>query len=210
YGPETSELLIAEALHPYPDGLVIATKGGIGYNRDDGRELDSRPEYLREACDRSLHRLRLDRIDLYQLHRPDPEVPVEESIGALVELQREGKIRHVGVSNFSAELLERACRVATIVSVQNEYNVADRRSEDVLEACERDGIAFLPWSPLADGIDPVAALAWLLHRSPVICPIPGTSSIEHLEQNMAAASVPAGAEAIGGLDQVWSARASAS
>ena len=204
YGPEASELLIAEALHPYPDGLVIATKGGIRYEGREEREYDGRPEYIRAACDRSLKRLRLERIDLYQYHRVDPQVPIEESMGAFSELRAEGKIRHVGVSNVSVEKLERARSVVPVVSVQNRYSVLDRRNEDVLERCERDGIAFLPWYPLAAGaltdrLDAVAAahratraqvaLAWLLQRSPVMLPIPGTSSRAHLEENVAAAAL---------------------
>jgi pyridoxine 4-dehydrogenase len=185
YGPEVSELLIAEALHPYPDDLVIATKGGLVRDGSGDWPVDARPERLKDCCDASLKRLRLDRIDLYQLHRPDPKVPIAESLGALRELQEEGKIRHIGVSNFSLELLEEARGLVDVVSVQNEYNVSDRRSEDVLEACEDQGIAFIPWSPLARGdVPPSEALAWLLARSPVILPIPGTSSIEHFEENV--------------------------
>jgi aryl-alcohol dehydrogenase-like predicted oxidoreductase len=188
YGPETSELLIAEALHPYADGLVIATKGGITYDAGAGRRYDGRPAYLRRACERSLKRLRLERIDLYQLHRPDPDVPLEESVGALAALRREGKIRHVGLSNVSADQLGRAQAVAPIATVQNEYNRGLTVADDVLRVCEADGIGFMPWRPLGDGSsDPVAELRWLLERSPVLLPIPGTSSIEHLEQNMRAA-----------------------
>jgi pyridoxine 4-dehydrogenase len=204
YGPEVSENLIAEALHPYPDGLVIATKGGLRRTGPGEWPVDARPERLRECCEASLRRLRVDRIDVYQLHRPDPNVPVEDSLGALKELQDEGKIRHVGVSNFSVEQLTRARQVVDVVTVQNRYNVEDRRSEDVLEECERLGIGFIPWFPLATGrlaepggpLDEVAraheatpgqvALAWLLGRSPVMLPIPGTSSVEHLEENVAA------------------------
>jgi pyridoxine 4-dehydrogenase len=183
YGPETNELLIAEALHPYPDGLVIATKGGLVNDGSSDWPHDARPERLKECCDASLRRLRLERIDLYQLHRPDPNVPVAESLGALKELQDEGKIRHIGVSNFSLELLEDARGVADVVSVQNEYNVSDRRSEDVLQACEDQGMAFIPWTPLGRGEIPrPEALAWLLRRSPAILPIPGTSSAAHLEE----------------------------
>src|SRR5919204_4962823 len=204
YGPHISEQLIAEALHPYPDDLVIATKGGLRRTGPGQWPRDARPERLKECCEGSLRRLRLDRIDLYQLHAPDPRVPLEDSIGALRELQQEGKIRHIGVSNLSAEQLERAQRVVQVVSVQNRYNLADRASEGVLEACEQQGIAFIPWFPLATGdlarpggpLDELArardatpgqvALAWLLGRSPVMLPIPGTSSIEHLEENVAA------------------------
>jgi aryl-alcohol dehydrogenase-like predicted oxidoreductase len=205
YGPEVSERLIAEALHPYPDGLVIATKGGLTRTGRGGPwPPDGRPEHLREACERSLRRLKLDRIDLYQLHRVDPKVPLEDSVGALAELRQEGKVRHVGLSNVSVEQLERAESIVPIVSVQNEYSVGNRSSEDVLEACESRSAAFLPWYPLeagslahpggpldrvaeAQGATPAqAALAWLLARSPVILPIPGTSSVEHLEENVAA------------------------
>jgi pyridoxine 4-dehydrogenase len=207
YGPEVSENLIAEALHPYPDGLVIATKGGLRRTGPGRWPRDARPERLKECCEGSLRRLRLDRIDLYQLHSPDRKVPLEDSLGALKELQDEGKVRHIGVSNVSVEELERARQVVEVVTVQNRYNVADRHSEDVLEACERDGIGFIPWFPLDTGdlarpggpLDEVArahhatpgqvALAWLLARSPTMLPIPGTSSIEHLEENVAAADL---------------------
>src|SRR5919108_5350769 len=151
YGPEINELQIAEALHPYPDGLVIATKGGLRRTSSGGWPEDGRPEALREACEGSLERLRVDRIDVYQLHAPDPSVPIEESVGELARLRDQGKIRHVGLSNVSVEELERARRVVPIVSVQNRYSIAERSSEDVLEACERDGLAFLPWFPLATG-----------------------------------------------------------
>jgi pyridoxine 4-dehydrogenase len=153
YGPGVSEELIAEALAPYRDGLVIATKGGLTRPEPSEWRRDGRPAHLRAACEASLKRLRTDRIDLYQLHSPDPRVPLEDSIGALIELQREGKIRHIGVSNVEVDELALARRVATIVSVQNRYNLTDRFSEPVLSACERDGIAFLPWSPLAVGSD---------------------------------------------------------
>jgi aryl-alcohol dehydrogenase-like predicted oxidoreductase len=185
YGTEhgRNELLVAEALHPYPDGLVIATKGGLVNDGSTDWPIDARPERLKRCCEDSLRRLRLERIDLYQLHRPDPEVPVAESLGALRELQDEGKIRHIGVSNFSLELLEQAVGIVDVVSVQNEYNVSDRRSDDVLQACEDQGIAFIPWTPLGRGEVPRSeALAWLLGRSPVILPIPGTSSVDHLEE----------------------------
>lgn len=203
YGPEVNELQIAEALHPYPDGLVIATKGGLVRDDSASWPTDGRPEKLKEACEGSLKRLRLERIDVYQLHAPDPKVPIEESVGALRELRDEGKIKHVGLSNVDVEELERAEGVVPIVSVQNEYNLGFRESEDVLDACERKDLAFLPWYPLASGslaqqrqLDEVAkkydatpaqvALAWLLQRSPVMVPIPGTSSLEHLEENMGA------------------------
>ena len=207
YGPEVSENLIAEALHPYPDGLVIATKGGLRRTGPSQWPRDARPERLKECCEGSLRRLKLDRIELYQLHSPDNRVPLEESMGALKELQDEGKIRHVGVSNVSAEQLERARAVVEVVSVQNRYNLEDRRSDDLLDACEAANIGFIPWFPLATGrlaepggpLDRIAraheatpaqiALAWLLARSPVMLPIPGTSSIAHFEENLAAAEV---------------------
>ncbi len=190
YGPEVSEELIAEALYPYPDDLVIATKGGLERSGPGQWHRNGHPDHLREACEGSLRRLRLERIDLYQLHAPDPNVPIADSLGELNALQNEGKIRHIGVSNFDADQLAQARELSTVVSVQNRYNVSDRTSEPVLEVCERDGLAFLPWFPLGAGSveDPQQALAWLLHRSPVIVPIPGTSSIEHLEENVAAAS----------------------
>ena len=206
YGPEVNELQIAEALHPYPEGLVIATKGGLVRDNSASWPQDGRPEKLREACEGSLKRLRLERIDVYQLHAPDPKVPIEESVSALADLREEGKIKHVGLSNVDVDELERARGVVPIVSVQNEYNVADRESEDVLEACERDGIAFLPWRPVGSGslaersrLKAVAekydatplqvAIAWLLQRSTVMLPIPGTSSLAHLEENMGAANI---------------------
>ena len=208
YGPEVSERLIAEALHPYPAGLVIATKGGIVRPDRPSWNADARPEHLYEACESSLRRLRLERIDLYQLHTVDPRVPFEDSVGALARLKEQGKIRHVGVSNVTLAQLESARRIVEVVAVQNRYNVADRSSERVLEACERDGLAFIPWSPLVQGPGdrdaparaaladwartrqlslPQAALAWLLARSPAMLPIPGTSDVAHLEANVAAA-----------------------
>jgi pyridoxine 4-dehydrogenase len=207
YGPEVSENLIAETLHPYPEGLVIATKGGLRRSGPGQWPRDGRPERLKECCEDSLRRLRLERIDLYQLHSPDPRVPLEDSLGALKELQEEGKVRHIGVSNVSRVDLDRARAVVDVVTVQNRYNLADRRSEDVLEACERDGIGFIPWFPLATGdlarpgspLDELArshdatpgqlALAWLLARSHVMLPIPGTGSVAHLEENVAAADL---------------------
>ena len=187
YGPEVNERQIAEALHPYPEGLVIATKGGFLRPGPGRWSPDGRPEHLREACEASLRRLRLERIDVYQLHTPDPAVPLAESVGALKELRDEGKIRHVGLSNVSLAQLEEAERIVPIVSVQNRYNVADREDEDVLEACEARGIPFLPWAPLGSGsLEPGRALPFLLERSPVILPIPGTSSVEHLEENVRA------------------------
>jgi pyridoxine 4-dehydrogenase len=187
YGAGRSEEIIAEALHPYPEGLVITTKGGLGWGLQE-RIRDGRPEHLREACEASLRRLKLERIDLYQLHRPDPEVPIEESIGALEQLRQEGKIRMIGVSNFSLEQLRSAQSVARIVSVQNQYNRGLLTSDDVLEACTAEGIAFMPWAPLGEGLTRGSAheIRWLLDRSPVILAIPGTSSVEHLEENMRA------------------------
>jgi aryl-alcohol dehydrogenase-like predicted oxidoreductase len=207
YGPEVSERLIAEALYPYPDGLVIATKGGLTRPGPYQWPPDGRPEHLRRALEGSLTRLRLDRIDLYQFHRPDPRVPFEESVGALADMRAEGKIRHVGLSNVSTAQLARAQRIVPIVSVQNLYNLTDRRSEDVLDTCERENIGFIPWYPLAtgelarsggalaaiarahDATPPQIALAWLLRRSPAMLPIPGTSSVAHLEENMRAARI---------------------
>ena len=186
YGAGVSEEVIAEALYPYPDQLVITTKGGLGWGLQD-RIRDGHPEHLRAALDASLRRLRLERIDLYQLHRHDPEVPIEESIGALEELRQEGKIRLIGVSNFSLEQLRVAQTVTKISSVQNQYNRGLLIADEVLNACEADGIAFMPWSPLGEGLrEPAYELRWLLDRSPVMVPIPGTSSVEHLEENMLA------------------------
>jgi aryl-alcohol dehydrogenase-like predicted oxidoreductase len=203
YGPNVSEELIADALHPYPDELVIATKGGFVRPGPGRWSADCRPERLRECCEGSLRRLRRERIDLYQLHTVDPDVPIEESLGALADLQREGKIGHVGLSNVSVEELERGRRVVNVVSVQNRYNLDDRRSEDVLDVCEDAGIGFIPWAPLGRGpratLDDVShqvgatraqvALAWLLCRSRVMLPIPGTSAVEHFEENMGAEDV---------------------
>jgi aryl-alcohol dehydrogenase-like predicted oxidoreductase len=206
YGPAISERLIREALHPYPEGLVIATKGGSIRFGPEGWGADGSPEHLREACEGSLRRLRLDRIDLYQLHTVDPHVPLKESVGALKGLQDEGKIRHIGLSNVDVWELEQVLDIADVVSVQNRYSLADRGSEDVLERCEELGIGFIPWFPLAAGrlandrgaVADVArergatptqiALAWLLAHSPVLLPIPGTSRVKHLEENVAAAS----------------------
>ena len=206
YGPEVSEELIAEALHPYPGGLVIATKGGLRRTGPGQWPRNGDPGHLRQACEGSLRRLRVERIDLYQLHAPDPEVPYEESIGALKELQEEGKIDEIGVSNVDVELLETARDIVDVVSVQNRYNLGDRGSAEVLEVCEADGLAFIPWFPLSagslaepggvaaelaerHGATPAqVALAWLL-RSPAMLPIPGTGSVAHLEENVAAASL---------------------
>ena len=191
YGPHVSEELIAEALYPYPDDLVIATKGGLERSGPGQWHRNGHPDHLREACEGSLKRLRLERIDLYQLHAPDRNVPIAESLGELNALQNEGKIRHIGVSNFDVDELAQARELSTVVSVQNRYSVDDRQDEPVLEVCERDGLGFIPWYPLGAGSteDPQAALVWLLQKSPVILPIPGTSSIDHLEENVAAAAL---------------------
>ncbi len=207
YGPETSELLIAEALYPYRKGLVIATKGGLTRPAPDQPVLDGRPEHLKQSLDASLKRLRLERIDLYQLHFVDPKVPIEESVGALKQMQDAGKIRHVGLSNVDPNEIARARKVVPIVSVQNRYNIEDRNSENVLAYCEKENLGFLPWFPIGGdrGLKPdnplnvaakahgvsvyQVALAWLLERSPVMLPIPGTSSLAHLEENVAAAKL---------------------
>ena len=217
YGPEVSERLIGETLHPYPDDLVIATKGGLLRDGPDQWRPDARPEHLRQACEGSLRRLKVDRIDLYQLHRIDSRVPAEESLGALAELREEGKVRYVGLSEVGVEEIQRAQEIVPIVSVQNRYNLIDRRSEDVLDFCKRESIGFIPWFPLATGdlarpggpLDEIAArhdaspgqvaLAWLLWRSPVMLPIPGTSSVEHLEENVAAASLDLDEEELAAL-----------
>src|SRR6266480_2837149 len=207
YGPETSELLIAEALHPYPKGLVIATKGGLTRPGRSQWVPDGRPEHLKQAVEMSLKRLRLERIDLYRLHTIDPKVPMEASLGALKQMQDAGKIRHVGLSNVNPTEIVRARKILPIVSVQNEYNIEDRKSENVLVYCEKDSLGFLPWFPIGGGrgLKPENALeraakdhgvnviqvaiAWLLQRSPVMLPIPGTSSVAHLEENVAAAKL---------------------
>jgi pyridoxine 4-dehydrogenase len=218
YGPEVSERLIAEALYPYPEGLVIATKAGFQRPGPGEWEEDGRPEHLRAACEGSLRRLRLDRIDLFQLHRIDPKVPFEAQMGALIELQSEGKIRHIGLSEVSVKQIKAAREFATIVSVQNRYNLEDRHSEDVLAYCERENLGFIPWFPLAVGdlaasdgsLSRIAkragakpsqiALAWLLAKSPVMLPIPGTSSVEHLRENTAAAELSLDSATIQALD----------
>lgn len=205
YGPEVSERLIREALHPYPEDLVIATKGGLLRDGPGKWRPHCDPDHLKQACENSLRRLRLDFIDLYQLHTPDPNVPFEESVGALADLRQEGKIRHVGLSNVGRRHLERAREITPIVSIQNRYSLTSRDSEPVLEVCEQEGLAFIPWFPLDAGsldrgpLQDVAsthaatphqvALAWLLKHSPVMLPIPGTSSPAHLEENVAAASL---------------------
>lgn len=217
YGPDVSEEIIAEALAPYGDDVVIATKAGLVRTGPNKWPVDARPERLRACLEGSLRRLKRERIDLYQLHRIDAKVPVEESLGALVEMQRAGKIRHIGVSETSVEEYERCKKTATIASVQNMYNVESRDAEDVLRACERDGVAFLPWFPLGgsgtpkhDALARIArakqatptqiALAWLLARSPVMLPIPGTSSIAHLDENLAAAEIELTSEDLAALN----------
>src|SRR5881628_304769 len=207
YGPETSELLIAEALHPYPQGLVIATKGGLTRPGPGQWVPNGRPEHLKPAVEGSLKRLRLERIDLYQLHTVDPKVPIEESLGALKQMQDAGKVQHIGLSNVDPDEIARAQKIVPIVSVQNRYNIEDRKSENVLVCCEKENLGFLPWFPIGGGSglkpeNPVnlaakahgvsvyqVALAWLLARSPVMLPIPGTSSLAHLEDNVAAAKL---------------------
>ncbi len=207
YGPNVAEEIIAEALHPYPAGLVIATKGGFERSGPDRWAENGRPEHLRSACEGSLRRLRLERIDLYQLHRIDPKVPAEDQLGALKDLQTQGKIKHIGLSEVTVKQIQHAQTIVPIVSVQNRYSVTDRGSEDVLEYCEQQKLGFIPWFPLAAGklsganspINRLAAqwkatpsqiaLAWLLSRSPVMLPIPGTSRAEHLEENVAAAAL---------------------
>ena len=207
YGPEVSEQLIAEALHPYPEDLVIATKGGFERGGPGKWRANGRPEHLKRACEGSLRRLRVERIDLYQLHTVDREVPLEDSLGALIALRDEGKIAHIGLSNVGVEQLEAGLDMTEIVSVQDRFSLADRETEDVLDACSRRGLGFIPWFPLDTGslarsggpLGTIAsrrgtspaqvALAWLLARSPVMLPIPGTSSVAHLEENVAAAGI---------------------
>jgi pyridoxine 4-dehydrogenase len=204
YGPAVSEQLIAEALHPYPDDLVIATKGGLERPGPGQWPVNGRPEHLIEACNGSLRRLRLDRVPLYQLHRPDRRVPLTESVGALVELKEQGKIRHIGLSNVTEEQLRAAQRLTPIVSIQNRFNVGDRSSESLLDLCEQEHLVFLPWAPIQDAernrvLREIAdrhratlsqvVLAWLLARSPQMLPIPGTGSVGHLEENVAAAGL---------------------
>jgi pyridoxine 4-dehydrogenase len=204
YGPHVSEELIGETLHPYPDDLVIATKGGLERPGPGKWTPNGRPEHLIEACEGSLRRLKLDQIPLYQFHRPDPAVPLEDSIGALVTLQEQGKIRHIGLSNVTEAQVRRAQRHASIVSIQNRYNVDDRQSESMVDLCEQEQMVFLPWAPMQDlesnrtlhelaerhDVTPrQLVLAWLLARSPVILPIPGTGSVSHLEGNVAATAI---------------------
>ena len=215
YGPHVSEELIAEALHPYPDGLVIATKGGLTRSGPNQWDREGRPEELRKECEGSLQRIEVDQIDLYQLHAPDPKVPYEESVGAIKELQDEGKLRLAGISNVSVEQLETAREIVDVVSVQDRFNLEDRDNEDVLDRCEELGVGFIPWRPVSGGAveaGPVkeiadrhdaspaqVALAWLLARSPVMLPIPGTSSVEHLEENVAAAAIELSEEEVAEL-----------
>jgi pyridoxine 4-dehydrogenase len=211
YGPEVSEILIAETLYPYPDDLVIATKGGLVRPGPGRWEPDGRPEHLRQACEGSLRRLRLDQIPLYQFHRPDPQVPLAESLGALAELKDEGKIRHIGVSNVSEAQFLEAERVTPIVSIQNRYNASDRSSEQIADLCEQEQLVFLPWAPIQDAGHSRAVaeaaerhsasprqvvLAWLLARSPQILPIPGSGSADHVEANIAAAGLELDADEI--------------
>jgi aryl-alcohol dehydrogenase-like predicted oxidoreductase len=216
YGPHTSEITIAEAMHPYPKGLVIGTKCGLSRPKPSRWDEDGRPEKLRQDLEGSLKRLKLEQIDLYQLHAPDPKVPFADQVGALAAFQREGKVRHVGLSNVTVKQLEQARKIVPIASVQNRYNLGDRSSEEVLKACERLGIAFLPWFPLGDGASlrspKVKALAqklgatpsqvviaWLLAKSPAMLPIPGTGSVAHLEENMAARKLHLGAAEMAAL-----------
>ena len=221
YGPETDELLIAEALYPYPKGLVIATKGGNTRPGPNQWVPDGRPEYLKQCVDKSLKRLKLERIDLYQLHRVDPKVPMEDSLGALKEMQSAGKIRHIGLSEVSPEQVLRARKIVPIATVQNRYNITDRKWDITLAYCEKEQIGFMPWAPVGGsrGMSSVAlekiakdhgitiyqlGLAWLLHRSPVMLPIPGTSSLAHLEENMAARKLQLSAEEWKAIDAVAS------
>ncbi len=210
YGPEVSENIIAQALHPYPADLVIATKGGLVRPGADVWNRDARPKHLRAACEGSLRRLRRDRIDIYQLHAPDPRVPLADSIGELLRMQGEGKIRHIAISNVTLNELEAAQRLTPLVAVQNRFNLQDRRSDEVLDYCARSTVAFIPWAPLDSGRHAsasgavkalgkvaqrhgvsagAAAIAWLLHHSKAMLPIPGTASVAHLEENVAAASI---------------------
>ncbi len=220
YGPYVSEELIAEALHPYPAGLVIATKAGLARTGPDRWHPLGRPEYLRQECLMSLRRLRRERIDLFQLHRVDPQVPLEDQVGELRALQEEGLIGHIGLSEVTVDQIQQSRRIAGIVSVQNRYNLADREHEAVLDHCEREGIGFIPWFPLATGrlarpgspLQTMAdelgatpaqlALAWLLHRSPVMLPIPGTRSVAHLEENVAAATLRLSPEQVDQLSRL--------
>jgi pyridoxine 4-dehydrogenase len=217
YGPEVSEELIAEALHPYPEDLVIATKGGLVRPGPGQWDPDGRPEHLRQACEGSLRRLRLDQIALHQFHRPDPDVPLEDSIGALVALKEEGKIRHIGLSNVNEDQLRRAQAMTAIVSIQNRYNPGDRRSDTLVDLCEQEEIVFLPWAPIQNldrfpALTDIAtrhettvhqiALAWLLARSETMLTIPGTGSVDHLEENVAAARLRLDPDEIAALNDL--------
>jgi aryl-alcohol dehydrogenase-like predicted oxidoreductase len=216
YGPDVSEELIAEALYPYPDDLVIATKGGLVRPGPNRWAPDGHPKHLRQACEGSLRRLRLEQIPLYQLHRPDPAVPLAESVGTIAELKNEGKIRHVGISNVTEEELREAQRIVPIVSVQNRHNVSDRRSQSMIDLCEQEQLVFLPWAPVQEaGQHPAVAaaaeqhnatqhqvvLAWLLASSPQILPIPGTGSPQHAEENIAAAGLQLSADEVAAISQ---------
>ena len=227
YGPEVSESLIAEALFPYPEGLVIATKGGLTRTGPNQWPVNGSPQHLREALEGSLRRLRLERIDIYQFHRPDPKVPFEDSVGELAKMQAEGKIHHIGLSNVTIEELARAQKIVPIVTVQNHYNLATRKSEhmtmqqseEMIDICERQGIGFIPWSPLTtEGVDRPGspldaiarkyqaqsaqiALAWLLHRSSTMVPIPGTSSVKHIETNVMGATIKLTQEDFDAIDR---------
>jgi pyridoxine 4-dehydrogenase len=220
YGPHVSEILIAEALYPYPDDLVIATKGGLERTGPGQWPVNGRPEHLKQVCEGSLRRLKLEQIPLYQLHRPDPEVPFEDSVGALVELKEQGKIRHIGLSNVTEEQLRKAQRLTPIVSIQNRYNLGDRASESLIDLCEQESMVFLPWAPIQDlgnsqTVQQVAerhhatprqvVLAWLLARSPAILPIPGTSSVAHLETNIAAAGITLSPDEVQALNETTTA-----
>ncbi len=220
YGPYVSEQIIGDTLSPYPEGVVIATKGGLTRQGPNKWLPVGRPEYLRQEVEMSLRRLRLERIDLYQLHRIDPKVPVEESLGELKKMQQEGKIRHIGLSEVKPDEIERAQRTVPIVSVQNQYNIADRKHEDTLQYCEQHQLAFIPWFPVAAGelakpggpLDQTAGkhgatvaqlcIAWLLWRSPEMLPIPGTSSVSHLEENVASAQLKLGDEEWAELEKI--------
>ena len=217
YGPDVSEELIAEALHPYPEDLVIATKGGLVRPGPGQWDPDGRPEHLRQACEGSLRRLRLDQIALYQFHRPDPDVPLEDSIGTLVALKEEGKIRHIGLSNVNEDQLRRAQAMTAIVSIQNRYNPGDRRSDTLVDLCEQEEMTFLPWAPIQNldrfpALTDISkrhdvkvhqiALAWLLARSETMLTIPGTGSVDHLEENVAAAGLRLGPEEIAALNDL--------
>ena len=226
YGPHIAESLLAEALHPYPAGLIIATKGGLTRTGPAKSKPLGRPDYLIQSVELSLRRLKLDRIDLYQLHRIDPTVPVEDTLGALKDLQTQGKIRHIGLSEVTPDQIERAQKIVAIVSVQNKYNLSERKSEATLQFCTQHGIAFLPWYPLAAGKLAHAgsamqqfaedqgltmnqlSLMWLLHRSPMVVPIPGTSSIEHLEENVTASQRELSDDAWAAFDLILDTQAS--